>query len=529
MQKAFQYRLYPTQEQEGLFLDTLETLRHLYNGALAERIDAYQHENRTIGYLEQQNRLPALKKMAEPLRNCYSQVAQDCLRRLDLAYQNFFRRVKLGLEKPGFPRFKGVGRYRSFTYPCYGSAAKIEGKLLHLSKIGDIPVRLHRPLEGTPKTCTISRKADGWYCSIASEIQCAEALNLGCPERASYEVEAKPLEKTGQDVGIDVGIENFATLSDDHPAIPNPRLLHKAQAGLRKAQRRLERRTRRDKNHKLTSHQSRRRAKAKVLLAKAHQRVQRARLDFHHKVVHALVHQFDTLYVENLNIQGMLKNHHLAKAISDVGWGQFFCVLKQQAASAAKHVVEVCPRNTSQIRGLSDGNRKRTPGRGNKRYDNARCVLEREFADSRTTPNTLPPLDRFQSSGGGVLPAAVLRAGREAGTASGVGGILGRCHRGILAVPLAPPDPGDGGAALVLSDSHRHDATAVAVRSDSPLGRRADRISAAARRAGGADGSRRADRRLCAAARTHAESRLTPSGVCAVFAGFSGDSIHLGR
>jgi putative transposase len=249
---------------------------------------------------------------------------------LEKAYQNFFRRVKLGLEKPGFPRFKGVGRYRSFTYPCYGTAAKIEGDLLHLSKIGDIPVRLHRPLEGIPKTCTISRKADGWYCSIACE------------------VDPVPLEKTGQDVGIDVGIENFATLSDDHPAIPNPRLLQKAQAHLRKAQRRLERRSKRDKNQKLTSHQSRRRAKAKVLLAKAHQRVQRARLDFHHKVVHALVRQFDTLYVENLNIQGMLKNHHLARAIADVGWGQFFCVLKQQAESAAKHVVEVCPRNTSQ-------------------------------------------------------------------------------------------------------------------------------------------------------------------------------------
>jgi putative transposase len=330
MQKAFQYRLYPTPEQECLFLDTLETLRHLYNGALAERIDAYQHENRTIGYLEQQNRLPALKETAEPLRNCYSQVAQDCLKRLDLAYQNFFRRVKLGLEKPGFPRFKGVGRYRSFTYPCYGSAAKIEGNLLHLSKIGDIPVRLHRPLEGTPKTCTISRKADGWYCSIACE------------------VEPAPLEKTGKDVGIDVGIENFATFSDDNPDIPNPRLLKKAQAKLRKAQRRLERRSKRDKNRKPTSHQSRRRAKAKVLLAKAHQTVQRARLDFHHKVVHALVRQFDTLYVENLNIQNMLKNHPLARAISDVGWGQFFCVLKSQAESAAKHVVEVCPRNTSQ-------------------------------------------------------------------------------------------------------------------------------------------------------------------------------------
>jgi putative transposase len=330
MIRAYLYRLYPSKEQEYVLEDTLETLRHLYNNALAERMDAYQQEGRTIGYLEQQNQLPALKKKALPLAELYSQVAQDCLRRLDKTYQNFFRRVKAGEKKPGFPRFKGIGRYRSFTYPCWGSGVRLEGETLHLSKIGEFPVRLHRPLQGEPKTCTLSKKADGWYASIVCEVQ------------------PSPLEPTGVEVGIDVGIENFATLSDDHPSIANPHLLKKAQAQLRKAQRRLERRTKRDKHHRITSKQSKRREKAKVLLQKAHQKVERARRDFHHKVAHTLVHKFDTLYVEHLNIQGMLQNHCLAKSIADVGWGQFLEVLKHQAESAVKTVVEVCPRNTSQ-------------------------------------------------------------------------------------------------------------------------------------------------------------------------------------
>src|SRR5205085_9981675 len=173
-----------------------------------------------------------LKKKALPLSLVYSQVAPDALKRLERAYQQFFHRVKAD-EKPGFPRFKGSGQYASFTYPHYISGVKLAGEHLHLSKIGDIPVRLHRPLQGTPKTCTITHKADGWYAGICCE------------------VEPEPLPATGQDVGIDVGIENFATLTDEHEPIPNPRplqnaqaSLQNAQASLRKAQRRLERRTR---------------------------------------------------------------------------------------------------------------------------------------------------------------------------------------------------------------------------------------------------------------------------------------------
>src|SRR5260221_11018783 len=169
MQRAFLYRLYPTKEQECLFQNTLETLRHLYNGALAERIDAYQYEIRSISYTEQANQLPHLKSVALPLGEVYSQVTQDCLKRLERAYSNFFRKIKAGLEKPGFPRFKGAGRYRSFTYPKWESGVKLLGNLLHLSKIGHIPIRLHRPFEAEPLTCTISREADACYSTIVCE------------------------------------------------------------------------------------------------------------------------------------------------------------------------------------------------------------------------------------------------------------------------------------------------------------------------------------------------------------------------
>ena len=329
MQRAFQYRIYPTHEQVLRLESTLETCRHLYNNALAERIDAYKHEGKSVSYGEQARCLPLLKGKAPVLSSVYSQVLQDCLRRLDKAYDNFFRRINSG-AKPGFPRFKGEGRYRSFTYPAYGSAAKLGGNTLHLSKIGGIAAVVHRPLEGTPKTVTLSRQADGWYVSIACE------------------VEAEPLPKTGNDVGIDVGITDFATLSDSHESIPNPRHLQKAQSSLRKCQRRLERRTKRDKTHRISAKQSHRREKAKVLLALAHQRVQRARKDFQHKVAYALVRRFDALYVENLNIKGMLRNHHLARVISDASWGAFFQILRHKAERAIKIVIEVCPRNTSQ-------------------------------------------------------------------------------------------------------------------------------------------------------------------------------------
>jgi putative transposase len=175
------------------------------------------------------------------------------------------------------------------------------------------------PLPVEDRNSSSLRRADGWYACIVCEY------------------EPCPWPQTGQNVGIDLGIEAFATL-DSGERIPNPRPLKRASRKLKFAQRRLSRRTK----------GSHRRRKARVLLAKAHLRVQRARLDHAHKVAHDLVLRFDTIYVEKLNIRGMLKNHPLAQAISDVGWGLFVSILHAKAGSAGRRVIEVAPRYTSQ-------------------------------------------------------------------------------------------------------------------------------------------------------------------------------------
>jgi putative transposase len=168
-----------------------------------------------------------IKDARPEYRDINAQVLQDVPHRLDKTYQAFFRRVKNG-EKPGYPRFHGRDRYNSFTYPQLGAhgGATLDGGLLNLSKIGRIPILLHRPLEGTPKTVTISREADGWYACIS----CAD-------------VPVQLLPATGRETGIDLGIEAFATLSDG-TRIFSPGWYRKAERALKTAQRRVARRKR---------------------------------------------------------------------------------------------------------------------------------------------------------------------------------------------------------------------------------------------------------------------------------------------
>jgi putative transposase len=189
-----------------------------------------------------------------------------------------------------------------------------------LSKIGRLAVRWSRPIEGTPKTVTVCCEADGWYVTFS----CAE-------------VPIKPLPLTGVDTGIDLGLESCATLATGEP-IPNPRLYRVAERHLRRAQRRVSRRTK----------GSRRRRKAVLLLARAHQRVRRRRADFHHKTALGLVRAYDTISYEDLQTAHLLRNHHLAKSISDAGWSAFLSILSCKAAAAGKTVAAVPPAFTSQ-------------------------------------------------------------------------------------------------------------------------------------------------------------------------------------
>ncbi len=316
--KAFVYKLRPTPEQKGLMEETLETCRRLYNAAIAERKEAWEQRQESIGYFTQSATLKIRRAENPFVGRVYRGVALNVLRRVDLAYQAFFRRCKAG-HKPGYPRFRGQGWYDSFCYNEWREGFALEGNRLKLPRLGSLRLCADRPIQGKPKTCTIRRRAGGWYACIICE----------------YEPCSWP--ETGQKVGIDLGIEAFATL-DNGERIPNPRLLKRAQRKLKFAQRRLCRRAKGSHRHR----------KARGLLAKAHLHVQRARLDHAHKVSHSLLSRFDTVFVEKLNIQGMLKNHPLAQAISDVGWGLFVSVLGSKAESAGRRVIEVDPRYTSQ-------------------------------------------------------------------------------------------------------------------------------------------------------------------------------------
>lgn len=216
--KTYKYRAYPNSKATHARLErTLNLCRNLYNCALEERKHAYRHNGISVSYLSQANQLPAIKRDLPEYKDVGVHVLQDVLRRLDKAFKSFFRRVQNG-EKPGYPRFKGRNRYDSFTYPD-AAGWQLNGKKLRLTQIGTLKLRLHRPIQGEIKTVTIQRNAGKWYVCFS--------VVMPKPE---------PLPKTGQQVGIDVGIESFATLSDG-TQIENPRWYRNAEHKLKQAQR----------------------------------------------------------------------------------------------------------------------------------------------------------------------------------------------------------------------------------------------------------------------------------------------------
>jgi putative transposase len=319
VRKTFKEKLRPTPAQEQALDETLWRCRDLYNAALEHRSTAWQRCHVSVSRYEQKAELEAIRAETPEYAAVHSHLLQDVLARLERTYQAFFRRVKAD-EKPGFPRFKGRNRYHSFTFKEYGNGARLDNGSLVLSKIGRIRVHWSRLVEGTPKTVTVSREADGWYVSIS----CAE-------------VPIQPRPLTGRESGIDLGLESFATRADGE-VIHNPRHYRKSERYLRMCQRRVARRKK----------GSKRRAKAVKLLAKAHQHITNQRRNFHHQEARKLVEQYDVIYHEDLRVRNMVQNHHLAKSISDAGWGQFLTILSFKAASAGKRVVAVDPRWTSQ-------------------------------------------------------------------------------------------------------------------------------------------------------------------------------------
>jgi len=322
VRKTFKYRLYPNKQQQRLLEYQLEECRWLYNDLLAARRDAWEQRQESLRLYDQQATLPMLKAARPALAEVQSQVLQNVAVRIDLAFQAFFRRVRSG-EKPGYPRFRGQGRYESITYPQVPVGCKLDtaARRVRLHGVGLVKLILHRPLEGIPKTATISRSSTGkWYVCFSCE--CAEP---------------SPLPETGLHVGIDVGLKTFATLSTGRE-IANPRFFRAEEKALAKVQRRL------STEEKGTPERARRRK----IVARVHERIAWRRGDFAHQQSRRIINLSDLIAVEDLSVNRMMHNHCLAKSIHDAAWSQFTALLSYKAAWASRKFVAVTPAYTSQ-------------------------------------------------------------------------------------------------------------------------------------------------------------------------------------
>ena len=324
MKRTYQFRLYPTIQQQTTLTQWLTTCRVLYNNALAERKEAWQTYQQSVSYYEQAIQLKTAKQTNPCLQAVHSQVLQNVLRRLDTTFTNFFRRIQKG-EKTGYPRFKGKNRYDSFTYPQSGFALDYHKKKLQLSKIGNINITLHRPIpsEGVIKTCTIKRDVDHWYACFAVTL----------PDPAP-QIQRK-LQKA---IGVDVGLKSLLTFNNGD-TIDNPRWLRHSEKKLAKEQRRKDRKGKGSHN----------RHKQNTKVARVHRKICNQRKDFHHKLSRKLVDNYDLIVYEKLAITNMVKNHHLAKSISDAGWRQLMCFTEYKAEEAGTLIEYVSAYNTTQL------------------------------------------------------------------------------------------------------------------------------------------------------------------------------------
>jgi len=323
MRRTYKYRVHPSKAQITKFETTLDLCRWVYNQTLETRKNAWEEDEVSIGYLETKRMLPGWKETKPELKQVHSQVLQDVVQRVNLAYEAFFRRVENGDEEPGYPKFKSWKHYDSFTYPQHGSAFYItdDGRL-HLSKIGDIEINLHRPVEGQIKTLTIKRSKLGkWYACF------------------SCVVEPEPLPETTDIVGIDVGLSTFATFSDGEK-IENPRFFKREEKQLNRM------RSRRDKAPK----GSLERKKLHRAVLHIEERIRNRRTDFAHKESKELVDRFQIIVFEDLDIKDMMSGNwkSMNRSIADVAWGQFVRFTQEKAQASGRTVILVDPKNTTQ-------------------------------------------------------------------------------------------------------------------------------------------------------------------------------------
>jgi putative transposase len=320
VKKNYKFRLSPKGGNLNRLQETLNTCRYVYNQLLEKRNNHYKETKKTLSCFDCNKLIGNIELKTK----VHSQVLQNVSSRVDLAYLGFFRRLKDKTGKAGFPRFRSYDRYDSFTFPQTGF--KIGKKKLWMSRIGDVRINFHRPMEGKAKTLTIKREGTHWYAIFSCEIDITPETNKGW-KRA---------------VGVDVGCIDFATLSNGE-TVKNPHFLRQSQEKLSNIQSKYSK-------LKLKPREDKQKIKAKRQLITVHCKIKNQRKDFLHKLSKKLVTEYSHICVENIKPSQMLNDNwrSLNKSIMDSGWTAFRTMLHSKAVEAGCEVVDVNPAYTSQ-------------------------------------------------------------------------------------------------------------------------------------------------------------------------------------